>query len=254
MGAWAYLPWQDNNPTKTAGVITASSADANYPVSNLSLSRISAVWRSTGIVSETIYVDQGSALPVTVAGLLNHNLTSSATVTFKAGASYPPATFSQVITYREFDMFVRFSSQNYRYISYTIADPTNTNGYLEVGLPIAGNLTLPTYNFRMGIDFTDEFNNLTTQTRFGVPNVQALFSRIRLAAQLGPLSMTDGDSFRALYRSLHGNLYTLFLIPDRNVNDGYYGRIVNQLQRTLDVFATMSIQFEEDSRGRAIAA
>lgn len=75
------------NLASTANM-SVSSANANFPTSNLANERISERWWSTG-ESATIEVDLGSTAGGEVGGfyLVNHNLTTQATITFEGDNS-----------------------------------------------------------------------------------------------------------------------------------------------------------------------
>ena len=65
----------------TGVTFIASSADANYPVTNIQDQRLSTRWRTTAITSQSVIVDLGSALAIDTVAILGHNVASTATVT-----------------------------------------------------------------------------------------------------------------------------------------------------------------------------
>jgi hypothetical protein len=95
-------------------------------------------YRTTTVAgTKTIDIDLGTVQLVRGCFLLDHNLTSGATVTVKGGASSPAATFTQAITWSAGSMGV-FFSQTYRYWRISILDAANTALYLEVGKFVLG--------------------------------------------------------------------------------------------------------------------
>ncbi|MGH9341985.1 MAG: hypothetical protein ACRD1R_20965, partial [Acidobacteriota bacterium] len=105
MGFFAYLTHNDND--LAAGTITASSEDASYPKVNLTALPISKPFRFTGDTSENLQIDLGAAKNIDLVALINHNLTSAATITVNGGSAANPGgtEFQTTISYREFDAF-----------------------------------------------------------------------------------------------------------------------------------------------------
>ncbi|MBD3251192.1 hypothetical protein GF380_01835 [Candidatus Uhrbacteria bacterium] len=91
-------------------------------------------WKSTGVDDETIVIDLGSAQSITAAILHDHNLTDSATVKIQGHTadSWASPAFSYTFT-SIVDLLSHYFSQSYRYWRFYIDDPTNTDGYIQVG-------------------------------------------------------------------------------------------------------------------------
>lgn len=257
MSYFGYLTYDANLIPASATVLTSSSADANYPLANLSILPVAKTFRTTGITSESVSIDLGSAQAVDLIGLLNHNFTSGVTITVNGGSSSNPngSQFSTSITYRATDCFVALgAAQTWRYWKVIIADPSNTNSFLEMGYALLGSSTRPTFNYKYGAKFMDEYINLELRTEFGVPNVEEMYHHIKLQMDFWALAAsTDAVQLRTLYQGLKRNLKPFFLIPDVAVNDGYFGRITNQLERLIEFYQSLTFQFEEDPRGRQIS-
>ncbi|MEY2859120.1 MAG: hypothetical protein RLZZ74_3433 [Cyanobacteriota bacterium] len=126
---------------------TASSTLAgDFSVNNVNNDIVEYVWRSNSSLSATLVCDtqlvQGVA-PDTFA-FLNHNWSSSAVVTFE-GSNSP--TFASVgitlpieaTSINSYYISPTFPTTQYRYWRLTISDPTNPEGFLQVGTIIFGN-------------------------------------------------------------------------------------------------------------------
>lgn len=92
-------------------------------------------WKSTGVASESIVVDLGSAQSITAALLQDHNLTSGATVKVQGNTADSWASPAFSYTFSSITDFLvhYFSAQSYRYWRFSFADAGNTDGYIKVG-------------------------------------------------------------------------------------------------------------------------
>ena len=255
MGNLAYLTNSDNK--LVGSTITPSSAASAYPIANLTGLPISKPFRFTGDTSENLQIDLGSALPIDLIALVNHNLTSAATITVNAGASANPdgSTYTTTVTWRARDAFKLLSSpQTYRYWKIIIADSANTDTFIELGFAMLGDSTTLGFNYRYGGTFIDEQNNLEVETEFGSPHVVELHDRVRLSLPFNNIQASEAVTLRTLYRTLKRNLVPLFLIPDAAVNDGYFGRWVSQYERQDDFYRSVTVEFLQDGKGDRIAA
>lgn len=257
MGYFTYLTHDDNKAAASAATVTGSTASTSYPASNVKTLPIAKHWRATGVVSESLLIDLGSALPIDLIGAVNHNLTSSATITVYAGSTSPPdgSQFSTTIAYREFDAFkLMTSSQTYRYWKFTFADPTNTDGYIKVGYLLIGDSTTTSFHWNNDAPMTDRFVNLNRLSAGGVPYIEQKYGVIAQTFKFGPLSQADMTTLRTLYRALKGSAKPLFVIPESGTVQGYFGRFMNDFIRQLGLYEFADLDFLEDGRGRSIIA
>ena len=141
-------------------VLTSSPAITGYPVSNVQDMRISQTYRTSELSTATIVMNLGTrtdSSSMTVA-IVGHNFTSSVSII----AGFGPDSTTQTIAYNSnmilkfFDTVVpitysqkllaengdflttedgKYLTTEYDYTTFqlTISDPTNTNGYLEIG-------------------------------------------------------------------------------------------------------------------------
>lgn len=114
--------------------IIASSADASFPATWVQDERLAKAWRTTSASGQTIVFDLGSAHDIDSVAVIEHNVSSSATITLEGNSSnsWPGAT-SQSVTYNAGMMMKFFTASSYRYWRVSIDDPTNTDGYISVG-------------------------------------------------------------------------------------------------------------------------
>lgn len=255
MANLAYLP---NSSNKLVGAtITPSSAASAYPIANLTALPVSKPFRFTGDTSEVLQIDLGSALPIDLCVIENHNLSAAATIVLNGGSSPSPngSQFTTTLAWRERTAFKLLSTaQTWRYWSVTIADSANVDTFIELGFAMLGAATTSAFNYRYGGQFIDEQHNLEVETEFGSPHVVELYDRVRLVLPFNNLPAADAVTLRTLYRTLKRNLVPLFLIPDSAVNDGYFGRWVSHFERQDEFYRSVTLEFLQDGKGDRIAA
>ncbi len=256
-GTFSYLQNQNNLAVAAAASITSSSAATNYPAANATTLPIGKSWRATGKTSEWIEIDLGSAQAINLFGIINHNISSSGTVTVTAGSSAAPngSQYSLVLTYRQFDEFSLLAvNQTWRYWRFTFADTTNVDGFIRVGYVIIGNATTPGFHWQYDSEFTDHYVNTKRRSAGGVVFAQAIYGHAVIKFNFGPLSVANMAILRAVYRAQRAEATPLFIIPESNLYDGYFGRFINDMIRRLNIYEWATLWFEEDDRGRSLTS
>ncbi len=262
----AFLLHSSNTAVASATVLAATSVNVTYPSANLKTLPISKTWKSqTGVLSNVdITLDFGSASTVNLIGLINHNLTATATIAVAAGTSAAVSNYSTTILYRQYDAFTYLASgQSYRYWRIRITDTASTDNFIEAGYVIAANATQLVSAFSYGWDATDEYTNNEVQSEFGVPYIDELFYRQSFSFTFANKPSAEVSVIRALFRGAKRNITPMFFIPDTGANDGYFGRFQNNLMRIFgtpassgqgsNITSFTALQFLEDSRGKNIA-
>jgi hypothetical protein len=251
MGNLAYLA-NTSNQYVTA-TLTVSSEQAAYPKLFSQELPISKPFRFVGDSSENIQIDLGSAQTITLIAILNHNLTSSAGITVFGGSTPNPngSQFTTTMTWREHDAF-KVLSQSWRYWKIIFSDAANPDTFVQIGYVMMGSMTTLGFNFAYGWQFTDEHVNLELESEFGVQHVAEMFHRIVLDLSFQNITSANAAIIRQLQRDLKRNQIPIFLMPDAALNEGYFGRIVSHLTRTIDFYQTMQVRFLEESRGKKI--
>lgn len=257
----AFLSHSDNKAVAAVTSITASSANATYPASNLKLLPITKVWRSANaaLSSVTLLFDLNAAQTVNVVALINANLTSAATVTIAAGTTSATSDFGpQTISYVRLYDWVRWlaTSQSYRYWKFTLTDAANGDNYLEAGYPILGNATVLDNSFAYGWQQIDEYASMMTESEFGVRHAAEMFNRSRFQFQFVNRTSGELDTIRTIFAAAKMNVTPLLFVPDSGtpVHDGYFGTFVGSFARIKDFRESAAMEFVEESRGKKIAA
>jgi len=134
-----------------AGTVTANSAEANFPVSNVQHRWLTKAYRATGDAAEWLKGDTGLASPGIQAVIFrNTNFTSGGTFTIEMHATdgWGAPTYSELMTYNT-NIMVHFpvATQDLRWQRFTMADGANPDGYVKVGRAFVGPYWTPTMNF-----------------------------------------------------------------------------------------------------------
>lgn len=188
--------------------ITSSSEASDLPDDNVVDRRVSKKWRTTDDISEWIEFDFGAPhAPPTEVSLFGYNLTTGSTVKLYYGNISPPSYLAGTFSYNSENhiMFITTSDlllENPRYWRITFEDPSNPDGYIEVGRICGGVYFQPTQNFRCGserfhIDPSEKFRS----------DGQDMYSRkkdkywiYRIVMEL--LEAADKNNFRTLFDTI----------------------------------------------------
>jgi hypothetical protein len=212
-------------------------------------------WRSAGLSAQDITVDFGAAQSVDLIGILNHNLTTFATIEIAAGTSTAYANYSTTITWREFDAFTRLSSaQSYRYWRIRITDTSNPDGFIEVGYVLLGSLVQPGFTFRYDWDLNTDIRSAEVTTEFDTPYVEAIFTIRKMNLDFGPLTDANMEIVRTLHRRTKRNIYPVFILPSRSGSDGFFMKLDDDINEEIRIRRYCTISLTEDSRGCRLSA
>jgi hypothetical protein len=128
----------------------SSTAAGDFSANNLNTDIVEQVWRSVNSVTSVVLtcdteVVQGVAIDT--LALLNHNLTTSATITVEGSdnISFSPVEQSfAVVPTRQNAYYIAptFPTIQSRYWRIIIADPTNPDGRIQIGTLLFGNATI----------------------------------------------------------------------------------------------------------------
>ena len=257
MGFFTYLKHSDNNILDA--LIIGATENANFPANNLKALPISKPYRSTdgSITGQKIRIDYPFSKNTDQVALINHNLSPTATITLNGGTTPDPdgGEFTTPITWRETNAFINLSAtQTFENWAILIEDESNTFGFINAGYIGMGMKTTFDFGFNFGWQFSDRVVNIELETEFGAKDIAAMYRRVILSLIFEHLTETQGTTLRDFYLDLQRNSTPFFLVPDVSVNDGYFGRITNELKRTISTGKRVRapIVFQGDSLGKVI--
>lgn len=252
----AFISHNNNLAALSATTLTTTSSDATYPISNIKELPIAKAWRSE-ISTVDIKLDFGSAKTIGILALINHNLTSAATITVDGGTTTAYSGFSTTMTWRQYNAFVLLSpTQSFRHWRIRIDDSgPGPDNPVEVGYLVAGNHTTLSSAFSYGWTQTDEYINREISSEFGVPYISELYYCMRFKFTFTNKSASEITAVRNVFKDVKRNVTPLFFIPDTTTSDGYFGRFVSDFERKTDYWISVAtLEFLEDSRGKQIAS
>jgi hypothetical protein len=248
---FAYLANADNHVAMA--VMSSSGTLSGYPADNIKSLPISQPVRLEG-ASAWIEFDFGSAKTFTFAILINHNLTTAATIILTTGSSPAPGGNSISIPWRKYDAFSNTPSHTFRYVRITVTDSGNPDGFVQFGFAMIGVINTPSYNFAYGWERERIFRDSDNLTEFGVDHTAELWDETAMRLHFQNRTIPQMDDLFALYEKLQGKRGKLFLMPESNLYEGYFGRIVNSFVRRYEFYHSAEIIFRTDSRGKRVGA
>ena len=258
MGYMAWLPHLDNLSLLLIANIVPSTEDADYPIENVINPKLTETYRSTG-TSLTITIDTLNQGPITLVALANHNLSATASVTLDAGATTGYGGYTAQMTWREFLMFkYTVTNISLRYWRITITDASNADGYIEIGYLFFGAvIKYPYFGWLYGGSNLTEYTNLELESPCGVMYSERMYHKDVFTLDFGPLNETSMGYLLTLYRSVQTGKYPFLLIPDLDLYEGYYVRIISRFDQKLHVQVSTSQRYvqlilKEDSYGKRI--
>lgn len=235
-----------------SGTISVSSENAFYPKGNLVNGRPSKPFRTTDHTAEWIKVDLGSAKVIKFVGLLNHNLSSGATITIEGNAtdSWATPTYTATMTWVVANCF-KIINQEFRWWRVTIADAGNTDGYIQIGQWLVGTHTVLTHNWHYGSSTSISYNNIRLMTAYKQEWVYALNSGTSYYLNFEYVTAADRAEYDTLFILTQGGFYPFLLIPDIDVAACYWGKIQDVYQYGMQGFGvySTSILFTELPNG-----
>ena len=151
---------------------STSTATGDFSVNNLNTDIVEQVWRSvTGTTNVILTCDTEVAQGILIdtIALLNHNLTTSASILFQGSNDSLFSLIGTTITLESTDENIyyiapEFPTTQYRYWRFIINDGTNSNNYLQIGTIVFGTTVII-----QGENFVDELTRRTKHYSDKVP-------------------------------------------------------------------------------------
>ena len=172
-------------------------------------------WKATGDTLESIIIDHGSAKQVTGVLLHDHNISDGATVKFQANATDAWGSPSYSTTFSTItDPLYLYLDETYRYNKWEIADPGNTDGYIQVAnIMETAYLTLEKVNAVWGAQQRNGLQLQSNESEAGILRRYLYAQRKSLEIEFGPtFSNNDVDSIATMQETLI-NLMTKQVAP-----------------------------------------
>ncbi len=192
-----------NNLVETAQ-LSASTTNAQYPLSNLQHDFRTKNWRST-TNSDSVVFDMGSIEPVDTIALVDNwrNGFGVSTITIEANAtdSWGAPAFTTTMTFDStFGIGIKelSSEQNYRYWRLVL---TSTLGYCELANIFIGKATtIPTNGVDYGFSYKNKDMKKVSKTRYGQEYIDDMGSQKELnSLKFSVMNTTEMDAIYEVY-------------------------------------------------------
>ena len=242
----------DDDLLQGADTITPSSENSLFPASNLRDKDVSLITKTAaGVVSANWLIDLGASADWDLISILAHNFQSTSTLTLQAGPTNAVSSFSESITWREFDAFKRRSATvNHRFIKLTVADSGNPDNHLSMGAIRIGLSTMLTNNYSYGWRRRHRTENRVLETDLRVKNVDRLVQQKLLVFDFTSMLKSESDTLAGFLNSLEREAIPVFVIPQPSVYEGYWMNLVSDPEEVIGRRQEIrSVMFEEVSRG-----
>lgn len=124
------------NETAANSILSVNSELGDYPVTNILDTRLSRVFRTDSNTTAEIVFNAGSAINVNSVNIAAHNISESVTtLKFQGNTSdsWGAPAFEIDLDWNENIIVADFENENYQYWRVQIIDPSNSDGYIEIG-------------------------------------------------------------------------------------------------------------------------
>jgi hypothetical protein len=233
-------------------LLSVSSENSNYPVSNLDSSILTTTWRTLTHDSESVIFDAGAGnvFDIDVVLISGHNLTSAATITVQTDddVAFGSPTVNTVLTWRD-SHIIGYITGGERYVKFIFDDPTNPLDYIEIGKIYAGSFLQMSPSSNLPFKVLNQRNDVIQVTDQGALYGSPGVSRRVFQYDFMHTSDTMIESLRTVLDTV-GNYSPIYLLNydlTFTHHDICYGRIVNNLEETIlgGKQNTYSLQIEE---------
>jgi len=219
MGYLGYLK-NENNLIRSAVVGGRLFVSDDYPWVNAAKLPVS---------NDELAVEIRIALPtaqaVDLVAVVGHNLTENAVITVKAGSDIDVSDYSNPMTTRRRTSFLKIASpQTYQFWRIEIKDETNTHEFIDIGYLVLGQVTTLDFSFREGWVRRDTIRKIGAED-----NYRKLNELETISINFDAVTETSTDTLRDLFEAAVDE--PLFVIPDIDENDGFFGRFDPQFTR-----------------------
>jgi len=225
-----------------AATVTASSVDAEFPLTNLKHPWRTRAARTTGNASEWWKWDLGSARDIWATMFEYHNFPAAATVALYAHASdlgtspsawHSGASLKVPLVYGtdwNLKRLVKIweAAQNYRWWFLWVQAAPQSSSYLELGRPFGGAYFQPFYNFFTGNSVTLVDASPKKYSMGGQLSVtkKGIYRGWRFT--FGAVTAADMITFQAMYEDYAGQNTPYWICRDADqplITSGYYENV-----------------------------
>lgn len=261
MAAWLpYFIKESDNIIRRSSLFSQNT-DTSFPESNLAELPVSKPWRTKEgkIANQKLLIDLPSTSDtVNIIAVIGHNLTSSSTITVRAGTSADPdgTSFSQTLTWRERSIYALISpAQTFKFWSIEFTDTANPDGLIKVGYLLMGNATQMNFGFDLGLTIEPYNVNRVNVTGFSTTaKISNLATGETFRLSFSNIDKTDGETLFNLLEDLRQNKEpVLFFANSGDPDEAVFGRLEGSSPSLIRVLNNISsirdVTIREESSG-----
>lgn len=243
----------------TLGANYGAAATPDFALSNLQESDISSLYKTspiTGGFDNVISIDLGSSIAWNMLTIINHNFDPSIIVTVRSGSVVGLFTYTAVMTYKEFDMFVMTpTTRTDRYIEIRITDSITAAHAYGIGRLMVGLATTLTSNFNYDWERRHRTLNRSKRSDVNSRMVDKIIRYRELALSFSEMTDTQLAALEAFVDALYGDAFWTFIVPNPEVTEAYVMTLNSEATARINRRHRMEgLIFTEESRGVRIAA
>jgi hypothetical protein len=231
-----------NNYISSATTLDTQSEDANYVVTNIYDTRLSKEYRTDGLVSTESITVEYTGVPEYVS-LVNHNVSSSATIYLDGGSSsgMSTTTFSETLTWSSYTLVSTIASTvscDYFRVRVTGLS-TATQDYVSLGYLFLGEyLEMP--GMKPTQTIKDIVNSRVTISQSGQAYGDNSYKYRNPLFEFPYLTQTQRDEMRTMFNAVKNYLPVILIIwPSNTTEETPIYSIIDQasldFERTDDV-------------------
>ena len=223
--------YSTTNLITAARILSVTSEDSLYVKENLVNDRPSFPFRFTANTGNQVLIDLGSALPVTLAAVFNHNLLAPTKFKVKAAAANPPGggdwdspDFSaDMPMVTDLNNSYLILNETYRYWLYDIDDATNPKSN-EIGELVLATHSSFGSSFRVIAESDGSIVRVTANiTDYGQPHHTKLSVQKKWNLDIFKITAKGSlDALETFIVNLGGAAGRFIMIEDDNYEQSYY--------------------------------
>jgi len=247
LNVWNLIVWTKNGATNK---IYLNGVDRTGTVTNQTV---------TSTASGLILASYAGGLYYLPGSLDEVFIIPSALSSGNAAALYTAwsTDYNQTMTWREFDAWASFAGTIARYWRIGIQDPSNTDGFIQVGYVMMGARGDLAFGFDNGWQKEYRPVNLENRSDAGVLDVERLYKLRSYSMTWNELTTAQATTLvDDFLDQLDGAAEPLLVIPNNSLYDGIFARLTAVPIKTYKSWrqTTIAGRFTEESRGVIAAA
>ena len=243
-----------NNWVKTSTINPLTEVPGYEFDTALKDTALSRTGRTIDDVSQNIIFDLGSPKAVTYIAILNHNISSGATITIEGNAVdvWTAPSLTQTLTYNADAVIYNFTSaQTYQYWRLIIDDGSNPDGFIELSKVYIGDFVQMPYmakNQKLPVASTSDVAESNSLQVYGDPGIFYKYGTVNFPF----ISDAEKIIIDTMFRVVDKYIPVILLVweNDLTFQPPIYSRITNDMdwqrnENQVGRFWTLSFQFKE---------